>query len=315
VKSNYTDGTSQENDSRDIPDWFGEINEAQESGQSLYYLVNGLDRSKADGSGFENKKDPAIFGSKWALSDSKQLKSITLTKTSSTGSLVFLGASLTFGRPTITPDLSSVFKNDVIVNRNEGVTDTTQSAIDSSGYALITQSFAKSRPLLAVGLPDDGFFAANLFHPDIQLSYNNNNDGNNARVLKKNESLTFNVSPNWYTNVHLALTSTDRGSGSYFKLKFNYADGTSSDTGSRLIPDWFDGNAYNDTVLSVFDLYFLANGLDRAKADGSSLDQQRLAVFGAVSSLDKSKQLTSITVTNISKSDSKLVFLGATLTL
>ncbi|MBE9145256.1 hypothetical protein [Planktothrix mougeotii] len=85
---------------------------------------------------------------------------------------------------TVNFDVSSIFSDDVIVNYTGGVTDTTQTAIDNSGYAAVTQSFAVyTNPTSGNGLPDDGLFSANSYHPAIQLGYNNNNNGNNALMI------------------------------------------------------------------------------------------------------------------------------------
>ncbi|WP_445632839.1 hypothetical protein NSTC745_04416 [Nostoc sp. DSM 114161] len=207
--------------------------------------------------------------------------------------------------PTVSFNVSSVFDTDVLVNRTGGVTDTAQTAIDLTNYALITQSFATfANSTSGNGLPDNGFFAATSFNPDIQLSYRNTDNGNNARLIKTSTgTFTFSVNGQ-YAYVHLALTSTEGSSN--VRLTFNYSDGTTETTNSQTIPDWYNEITPSNT------LYYLGNGLDRSKADGTGFeDANNPAVFGVRFSANAAKTLQSITVEKTA-STGYLVFLGAT---
>ncbi|MBD2412350.1 DUF4114 domain-containing protein [Nostoc calcicola FACHB-3891] len=207
---------------------------------------------------------------------------------------------------TVPFDLSSVFNVDVIVNRPEGVTDTTQTPIDGANYALITQSFATfANSTLGNGLPDDGFFGATNFNPDIQLGYRNSDNGNNARLITTSTgSFTFNVSSGQYAYVHLALNSTEARSNVRFTL--NYSDGTTQTTDSQTIPDWYEEITPSTT------LYYLIDGLDRSKADGTGFENSNdAAIFGLRLSADTTKTLESITVEKTA-SAGYLAFFGAT---
>ncbi|MEH2298469.1 MAG: DUF4347 domain-containing protein [Nostoc sp.] len=206
---------------------------------------------------------------------------------------------------TVPFDVSSAFDADAIVNRTGGVTDTTQTAIDAGNKALITQSFATSADsTLGNGLPDNGLFSATNFHPDIQLSYRNSDNGNNAHLIKTSTgSFTFNVSGQ-YAYVHLGLTSTEGSSDVH--LTFNYSDGTTQTSNSQTIPDWFDEITESKT------LYYLINDLDRSQADGTGFNNANdPAIFGVRFSANAAKTLQSITVEKTA-STGYLVFLGAT---
>ena len=206
---------------------------------------------------------------------------------------------------TVPFDVSSAFDADAIVNRTGGVTDTTQTAIDAGNKALITQSFATSADsTLGNGLPDNGLFSATNFHPDIQLSYRNSDNGNNAHLIKTSTgSFTFNVSGQ-YAYVHLGLTSTQGSSDVH--LTFNYSDGTTQTSNSQTIPDWFDEITESKT------LYYLINDLDRSQADGTGFNNANdPAIFGVRFSANAAKTLQSITVEKTA-STGYLVFLGAT---
>ncbi|QLE44764.1 DUF4114 domain-containing protein [Nostoc sp. C052] len=207
---------------------------------------------------------------------------------------------------TVPFDVSSVLNVDVIVNRPEGVTDTNQTPIDGANYALITQSFATfANSTLGNGLPDDGFFGATNFNPDIQLSYRNSDNGNNARLITTSTgSFTFNVSSGQYAYVHLALNSTEARSNVRFTL--NYSDGTTQTTNSQTIPDWYEEITPSTT------LYYLIDGLDRSKADGTGFENSNdAAIFGLRLSADTTKTLESITVEKTA-SAGYLAFFGAT---
>ena len=196
--------------------------------------------------------------------------------------------------PPVQFDLTSVFDRDVIINYTGGVTDTTQDALSSSGGwvdTLITQSFATFKAgANGNGLPDNGFFATNTYHPDVQLGYNNTNNGNNAKVLTTNgTSFNFAVTPNQYSEIHLFATSTNGNAG--MQVTFNYSDGTTG-TVTATVPDWF--NEITETSSS----YYLIDGMDRSNdTTGTSYhDANDPALFGFMFNPNPAKTLQSITV-------------------
>ncbi|MFM6064948.1 MAG: hypothetical protein ACKPAE_21800, partial [Microcystis panniformis] len=222
--------------------------------------------------------------------------SLNITTTDSSGTPVGQ-ATNTFN---ISPDV------DVIVNRTGGVTDTTQTGIDVEGNAFISQSFATfSDSLNGNGLPDAGFFAANSYHPSIQLGYSNSDNGNNARLITTSTgSFTVNISSGQYRAIHLAVTSTEASSN--LRLILNYTDGTSETTTTRTIPDWFN------EITESKDLYYLINGLDRARADGTTFQNfNDPALFGVRFLVNSAKRLQSFTVEKTASSG-RLVVFGAT---
>ncbi|MFM6511804.1 MAG: proprotein convertase P-domain-containing protein, partial [Microcystis panniformis] len=222
--------------------------------------------------------------------------SLNITTTDSSGTPVGQ-ATNTFN---ISPDV------DVIVNRTGGVTDTTQTGIDVEGNAFISQSFATfSDSLNGNGLPDAGFFAANSYHPSIQLGYSNSDNGNNARLITTSTgSFTVNIPSGQYRAIHLAVTSTEASSN--LRLILNYTDGTSETTTTRTIPDWFN------EITESKDLYYLIDGLDRARADGTTFQNfNDPALFGVRFLVNSAKRLQSFTVEKTASSG-RLVVFGAT---
>jgi methionine-rich copper-binding protein CopC len=206
-------------------------------------------------------------------------------------------------------DFTSVFDRDVIINYTGGVTDTTQSGLDSLERTLITQSFATFKAgANGNGLPDNGFFATNAYHPDVQLGYNNNDNGNNAKVLTTNDtSFNFAVTPNQYSEIHLFATSTHGNAG--MQVTFNYSDGTTG-TGTATVPDWFD------EITETSSSYYLIDGMDRSEDTTGTIysDDNDPAIFGFMFNPDPAKTLQSITVSKTSgtTADNSLGVFGAT---
>ncbi|MEG4470745.1 DUF4347 domain-containing protein, partial [Microcoleus sp. AT9_B5] len=210
-------------------------------------------------------------------------------------------------------DFTSVFDSDVITNYTGGVTDTTQDPLGSSPTqidTLITQSFATFQSAAnGNGLPDNGSFAANAYHPAVQLGYNNTNNGNNAKLLITNgTSFTFAVTPNQYSAIHLFATSTNGAAG--MQVTFNYSDGTTG-TSTATVDDWF-----NEITTESFSKYYLIDGMDqRTGAAGTTYQNANdPAIFGFGFNPNPAKTLQSITVTKTSGGtvDNRLGIFGAT---
>ncbi|CUR35682.1 hypothetical protein PL9214690001 [Planktothrix tepida PCC 9214] len=151
-------------------------------------------------------------------------------------------------------------------------------------------------------------FAANSYHPNIQLGYNNSNDGNNAKILTtNNSSFTFNVTASPYQKIHLFATGT-HGSGT-IDIKFNYSDGSNS-TSTATIED------IATSITESASSYYLINGLDLSNdTTGSSYwDFNGGNIFGLGLTPDTTKILQSITITRTSGTgaDTWLNFFGAT---
>lgn len=208
---------------------------------------------------------------------------------------------------TVQLDVSSILDSDVVVNESTtggaGVLDSTQNSMDSTEFCLITDSAAKI--LLGTagnGLPDDGFFAANAYHPDVQLPYATSGDGNNAKVTTASV-WSIPIPAGQYTNIHVFVTC---GSGSAnYGMTLNYSDGMIA-TGAFLVPDWFA------EITDSTSRYTLINGLDRAAPSGATaFNVNDPAIFGLHMAADPSKTLTEITMTKVS-GNCVLTFFGVT---
>ncbi|MEG4926376.1 DUF4347 domain-containing protein, partial [Microcoleus sp. F10-B2] len=261
----------------------------------------------ADVTASTNKTGNAALGGDWELEKTTGSIEASLAL-SSEAMATYAGVLAT----AVQFDLTSVFDRDVIINYTGGVTDTTQNPLGSSGTAidtLITQSFATFKGgANGNGLPDNGFFATNAYHPDVQLGYNNTNNGNNAKVLTTNgTSFTFAVTPNQYSEIHLFATSTNGNAG--MQVTFNYSDGTTG-TGAATVFDWF--NEITETSSS----YYLIDGMDRSPdTTGTAYaNVNDPAIFGFMFNPNPAKTLQSITVSKTSGTtvDNYLGVFGAT---
>ncbi|MEG3835081.1 DUF4347 domain-containing protein, partial [Microcoleus sp. Z1_C3] len=250
----------------------------------------------ADVAASTNKTGNAALGGDWELEKTTGAIEASLALSSE--------AMATYGGVLASPvqfDFTSVFDRDVIINYTGGAIDTLQGEL---GYAagganidtLITQSFATEKGgASGNGLPDNGFFAANAFRPDVQLGYNNTNNGNNAKVLTTNgTSFNFAVTPNQYSQIHLFATSTN-GSAE-MQVTFNYSDGTNGTGTATVVPDWFD------EITETSSSYYLIDGMDRS-SDTAGTGYQNAndpALFGFMFNPNPAKTLQSITVSKTS---------------
>lgn len=236
------------------------------------------------------------------------------------GGFVLIAAVVfaSLGAPSLTAqvvqvDVTSLFNADVIVNNGNGL-DATQSSIDRgdapiNNYAFPTQSVAGALCGAPSGLPDDGAFAANAFHPAVQLAYDNGNDGNNAfRLPDSAGTFTIDIPDGQYEQVHLFATT---GNGdSLLTVTLNYSDLTTSQA-NVTVPDWFGGFADSAST------YHLISERDRVQpGSGPGVafecpDTDVFDIFGFRLSPDPTKTLQSVRVDR-TDTDGILNFFGAT---
>jgi hypothetical protein len=174
-----------------------------------------------------------------------------------------LGAPVAAVADVVQVDLRALFNADVVLNDGTGVLDPTQQPIDqglvaSGNFCFMTRSVAEATavaPQTPDGLPDDAFFAAGAFHPDVQLAWDNADDGLNAwRLQDATATLRIDLPPDAYLEAHVFATA---GNGPCdMTLTPLYTDGPGVPT-AFAVPDWYD-----DPPPSV-DLYHLVDARDR----------------------------------------------------
>jgi hypothetical protein len=203
--------------------------------------------------------------------------------------------------------------SDVVVNNRAGGIDNTQEAVDDSlqgaatNYAYATQSAMETiNPALADGLPDDGFFPASDFHPDVQLSFSNDKNGRNARrILTNGESYTFSTGAEHLSDFHIFVAA---GQGDVaITIEFTYS--SFGKVFSVIVPDWF--NEVTETEAR----YYLIDGMDRMRRNATSFENRDDAtIFGLHFAGEPADPLERVTITRNSTNNaanSVLVVFGA----
>jgi len=211
-------------------------------------------------------------------------------------------------------DFSALFSQDSIRNRSGGSDDLLDSSIDGC-CRLVTDAYAQNQSDSGNGLKDNGAFAANAFHPPVQLGYNNNDNGDNVVFLPDtNNSVTVDVAASLVTRLHLFALSANGASN--MQVTLTYADGL--DVLTTQVADWFD-EVKDREVNGDAIRYHLIDGMDRVD-DGFRIgfhDASDPAVFGHVFDVNPQRGLQSFTITNVNTESGtpNLVVLGATMDL
>jgi hypothetical protein len=201
--------------------------------------------------------------------------------------LAGLCASASFAHAgTVQLNLAPVYNIDGVAN----IGDTTQSPLDQpnagGNFVYLTQSLASSRVGAAGnGLSDSGLYAANGFHPEIQLGYGLNPNGNNVLQFAGTGPVSFALTAGYYSEIHVAAMTG--GGNSFLNLRLHYEDGIAS-TGTAFVNDW-----YNDFVPNA-DTYYLDDALDRISSDLSVYENANdPGLFGHRFLVDGSRKLLS----------------------
>jgi hypothetical protein len=184
-------------------------------------------------------------------------------------------------------NLDPLYNIDGVAN----VGDTTQSPLDQpnagGNFVYLTQSLATQRVGgSGNGLNDSGLYAANGFHPEIQLGYGLSPNGNNVLQFAGSGPVSFIMTAGYYSEIHVAAMTG--GGNTFLNLVLHYADGVAS-TNFAFVNDW-----YNDFGQSA-DTYYLADALDRISSDLSVYENANdPALFGHRFLVDGSRKLLSV---------------------
>jgi hypothetical protein len=180
-------------------------------------------------------------------------------------------------------------------------------AIDGEGNDYMTEAVAEANSDTGGGLPNDGFFAADSDHPDVQLAFSDSSSAPNSFILNAPDtsilSVGFPVVLTSYSTVQIYGTSTE-GSSS-LTVTLAYTD-SSTDVTSFTVPDWFQ---YSSAVAPVF---VVQSGLSRFSAGTPDDDSDTPALYGATAQANPAKTLVSVTISVAGGSNNRFVLYGAT---
>jgi hypothetical protein len=211
---------------------------------------------------------------------------------------------------------NAIFNADIVVNDPDGTgpgpADAANDPVDSptgSNAAFVTQSAATTLGCSSpAGLPDNGFFPQDANHPDVFLTYDNTDNGLNARRSPGAESYAFTVPSGNYSNVHFFFTAAEAGGNPDPAVTVTLIYATGPQTVADItVPDWFEepsGPAYA-----------LIDNRDRSTGTSPPTgceDANSTAIFGFNIAANPSQTLNSIMITRTDTGAAILSFLGAT---
>lgn len=199
-------------------------------------------------------------------------------------------------------DFTSHFNGDAILNGQFATVDQVQDGLDGDGWGYPTSSTN-----CFWGVPGDAFFPANADHPDVQLGWANDDDGDNAWQTDSGQagsSITVDLPDQRYEQIHLFAGSDLGGTG--VTLTLNYATGSPEQ--ASWSPPWYVGGTQAGT-------YALAGGLSRGRPHATlGLDCNNtgtVVLHGRAFQVDSSRALVSITLERVGDTGRLSIF-GAT---
>jgi hypothetical protein len=196
----------------------------------------------------------------------------------------------------------SLFDSDIIVNTD----DLIQDPFDTGTHDVYVTDggLVTTGPTGDNGLNDFGFFAETPgVHPNVQLTFSDSDDGDNARVTPfgiDNDVFNLDVPNGQYSEIHLFGAAV--GGNAAVSVRFYYDNGTFA-TPSQSFGDW--------TSAASADTYVLTGSNDRAENDAdSSVDSNDAAIFGSVFNADPNRTLEYIEISVNTSDDAENFFNG-----
>jgi hypothetical protein len=204
-------------------------------------------------------------------------------------------------------NLAPLYNIDGVANTGDGVQSSLDQPNVGGNFVFLTQSLATSMVgASGNGLLDSGFYAANGFHPGMQLGYGVNPNGNNVLQFAGTGPVSLNIAAGNYREIHIAAMTG--GGNSFLTLLLHYADGDAA-TRSAFVNDW-----YND-FSPTSDDYYIDDGLDRVSTDLSVYENANdPALFGYRFLTDETRQLIGVDLiaSGTSRFEPRLNIFGAT---
>lgn len=183
---------------------------------------------------------------------------------------------------------------------------TPDQGIDSAD-GLVTDAVEAHLGQTGTALPDDGHFAPDSDHPEVDLHFSNDAPASSfqARLVMGAGSFQFPVPPASYTKLFLLMSSSYGDSP--LAVTMTYGDGTTSTT-SFSLPDWGTGQPLPANPPIFFDL---ASGMHKWTEQDEQVDAPVHTLTGVALAPDATRQLESVQVDK-SGAAQDLIFWGAT---
>jgi hypothetical protein len=152
-------------------------------------------------------------------------------------------------------------------------------------------------------VPDDGKFAANADHPEIDLHFSNDDGkGFQVRRMPKEEDFSFDVPANKYARMFLIFTSGAAGPAP-MQVTLTYQD-KSTETRDIICPDWWTNLDDKNK-----DVVYVASNLAKFGTKNTILEKDHHNIFGIDIHPAKDKVLSSV---KVHKTKPLVCFWGAT---
>jgi hypothetical protein len=205
-------------------------------------------------------------------------------------------------------DLSSIFNADTVANSSaQGKSYPPLVSMDGSGYDYMSEAVAVANGDTNAGIPDDGFYAADADHPDVQLAFSDLGVGPNSVLMNAPSpmvlTVTFPIVATSYSTVQLYATSTE-GSSSV-TVTLTYSD-TSTDVTSVIVPDWGQSSS------AAAPVFVVQSDLSRFSMTDPTDFSDDFALYGITTVANPAKTLASVTVTVAGGETNRFILYGAT---
>jgi hypothetical protein len=291
VVVNFTDGTTQ-SATVTVSDWFN----------GTGYAAMGIGRVSLSGDNAQDgtSSNPRLYEYKISLlaaNASKQIASLTITKTNTGGSLLGVMGLVAYVPPVFTQVTVSGFNADVVANGTGAPSTTTSNDVDgatppfvfiASDYLYSASCSAPTRSLPANGLINSAATSGLSFQ--LQ-SYSSNNDLRLAAA--GSGTLTFGTSTTAST---VYLLGVGGGGAARVNATVTFSDGTTQDFTNVDIADWY-GTTTNAAILGIGRVTRTVAACGGTETSTSSPKLYQIPLN--ISSANANKLITSVTITRV----------------
>jgi len=200
-------------------------------------------------------------------------------------------------------DVSTILNARVVTTFSGGQVVPLQIDLDGAGGVATAAAVAALGSGNPHSVPDDGKFAANGDHPEVDLHFSNaDGTGMQVRRMPREEEFSFDVPAKNYARMQLFFTSGAAGPAP-LKVTLTYQDG-STEQRDVVCPDWWTNLDGTNK-----DCVYIASNLAKWSKNNKTLEKDHHNIFGLDVHPNPAKVLTSI---KVHKTRPLVCFWGAT---